>query len=264
MPDRIRVSDIEMNYTVKGDGKPLVMIMGLTASMDVWDPRFVAELAEHYRLLLFDNRGAGKTDAGEAQWSIKQFAEDTAGLMDALGIERAYILGESMGGMIAQEFALNHPDRTEKLVLMCTFCGGAEAVLPSEDVVGVLADLSGTPEEIARRNITITCPDDWAAAHPEVVEDIVARSCLNPMSNENALRQGETIFLFGTYERLPDIKIPTLVMCGTEDVLVPPANSRTLADRIPGARLVEFPGGGHAFHSQFPHEVAVEVIRFLG
>jgi pimeloyl-ACP methyl ester carboxylesterase len=264
MSEKVRVGDIEMNYRILGEGKPLVMIMGLTASMDVWDPRFVEELAKHYRLLLFDNRGAGLSTAGEAAFTMKQFADDTAGLMDALGIARAFILGESMGGMIAQEFALNHPDKTEKLVLFCTFCGGEQAQFPSQEVLDVLADLSGTPEDIARRGLTIGFPDEWVGSHPEIAEDVVRRTILNPMSEENALKQGMAVFAFCTYDGLPEIRCPTLVMCGTEDVLIPPVNSGMLADRIPGAKLVEFEGGGHGFHTQFHDRVAREVISFLG
>lgn len=263
MADRAAVGDIEINYRVQGDGTPLVMIMGLTASMDVWYPPLVDELSKRYRVILFDNRGAGLTGAGEAEFSMKQFADDTAGLLDALGIERAFVLGESMGGMIAQEFALNHPQKTEKLVLFCTFCGGEQAEFPSEEVVGVLTDRTGTPEEIARRGTTIAFPDAWARSHPKIIDDVVRRSLLNPISDENALRQGEAIFGFSTYDRLPLIGCPTLVLCGTEDVLIPPGNSRTLAERIPGAKLVQFPGGGHGFHTQFHDQVAREVTDSL-
>ncbi len=264
MSEKVRVGDIEMNYRLVGEGKPLVMIMGLTASMDVWHPGFVEELAGRYRVLLFDNRGAGRTGAGEAPFTMRQFADDTAGLMDALGIERAFVLGESMGGMIAQEFAINHPGKTEKLVLMCTFCGGEQAQFPSQEVLDVLADLTGTPEDIARRGLTIGFPDEWVRSHPEVVEDVVSRTIQNPMSEENALKQGMAVFAFCTYDRLPEIRCPTLVMCGTEDVLIPPTNSRMLTDRIPGAKLVEFEGGGHGFHTQFHDSVAREVMSFLG
>lgn len=264
MADRTAVGDLEINCRVLGDGKPLVMIMGFTAGMELWYPPLIDSLSKRYRVVLFDNRGAGLTGAGEAGFSMKQFAHDTTGLLDALGIERAFVLGESMGGMIAQEVALNYPEKTEKLVLLCTFCGGEQAEFPSPDVIGVMADRTGTPEDMARRGTTIAFPDEWARANPEIIEDVVRRTLIHPMSDENAERQAEAIFGFSSYDRLPETACPALVMCGTEDIIIPPVNSRTLAERIPGAKLVEFPGGGHGFHTQFHERVAREVIDFLG
>lgn len=263
MSDKVRVGDIEVNYRVMGEGSPLVMIMGLTANMETWEPWLLEALSRRYRVVVFDNRGAGLTDAPPGDFSMKQFADDTAGLMESLGIERCYVLGESMGGMIAEEVALNHPDLVEKLVLCCTFCGGEQAVFPEQKVIEMLLDREGTPEEIVRRGIPIIFPDDWVASNPGPVEEFVKRGLVNPISTENALRQGQAIFGFSTYDRLPHISCPTLVACGTADVLVPPENSRILAERIPGARLVEYPGRGHGFTAQLCDEFLSDLISFL-
>lgn len=264
MSESVTVGDLEMQYRVMGEGEPLVMIMGLTANMDTWEPALLERLAERYRVVVFDNRGAGRTGAPPGPFSMRLFADDTAGLMEALGLERAFVLGDSMGGMIAQEVALNHPEKVEKLVLCCTFCGGEQAVFPGPEVLAVLTDRTGTPEDVIRRGLAIVFPDEWVESNPGQVEDFVRRALLHPISDENAERQGEAIFGFSTYDRLPQIGCPTLVACGTADVLVPPENSRTLADRIPGARLVEFPGGGHGFSAQFHDEFARVLTEFLG
>ena len=126
---RVKVNDIKMYYDVQGEGFPLVMVMGFLGSASCWDPRMMAPLSDKFKVLVFDNRGAGRTDVSEREYSIKLFASDTVGLMDALNIPRAHVLGISMGGMIAQEVALNYPKRVEKLILASTFCGGAHSVL---------------------------------------------------------------------------------------------------------------------------------------
>ena len=127
---KVKVNDIQIYYEVKGKGFPLVMIQGLSYSLDGWDPRLVEELSRKYKLVLFDNRGAGRTDVSDREYTMKLFADDTAGLMDALGISKAHVLGLSMGGMIAQELVLNYPEKVAKLVLCSTgsqWCFSQEA-----------------------------------------------------------------------------------------------------------------------------------------
>ena len=144
---KARVNDINMYYEVQGEGFPLVMVMGFLGSASCWDPRMLPSLADKFKVVVFDNRGAGRTDISEREYSIKLFAEDTVGLMDALNIPQAHVLGISMGGMIAQEVALNYPRRVQKLILASTFCGGARSVLFStadlervKSLMGKLAD----------------------------------------------------------------------------------------------------------------------------
>ena len=120
---KIKVNDIQMFYEVHGEGFPLIMIMGFTGNTSWWDPRWIQTLSEKFKVIAFDNRGAGRTDISDREYSIKLFAEDTAGLMNALGIPQANVLGISMGGMIAQELVLNYPEKVKKLVLCSTYCG---------------------------------------------------------------------------------------------------------------------------------------------
>jgi pimeloyl-ACP methyl ester carboxylesterase len=117
---KVKVDDIQMHYEVKGRGFPLVMIMGMMRTMETWDPRLVEGLSKHFKLVLFDNRGVGRTDICKGDYTIRRFADDTAGLMNALGISKAHVLGISMGGMTAQELALNYPEKVSKLVLCST------------------------------------------------------------------------------------------------------------------------------------------------
>ena len=262
--DTIKVGDIDICYRTQGGGYPLVLIRGFTASMEEWNPLLVDALAERYRVLVFDNRGAGNTTAPPGSFTMKQFADDTAGLMEALGIDRGYVLGESMGGMVAQEVVLNHPEKVEKLVLCCTFCGGDEAVFPSQEVIELMADRTGTPEEITRRGLPLLFPDAWIEENPDAIDAVVSRALKYPMAEENVERQFEAILGFSTFERLPEIECPTLVACGTVDRIVPRENSRILSGRIPDSTRIEFDGAGHGFMEQCREEFVEKFLEFLG
>lgn len=257
------VGDIDICYEVRGEGPPLVMIMGLTANIDWWPPELLRALESRYRLLLLDNRGAGRTPPGEGAFTIKRFADDTAGLMDALGIEHAHVMGVSMGGMIAQELVLQHPEKVDGLVLCCTFCGGVHAARPGLPVLATMARRSPDPEVQARRALSVLFPGEWLAEHPETTDNFIGRVSIAFITPENARRQIGAVLRFNTYGRLPLIDKRTLVLCGSEDMLVPPRNSRILTSRIPDARLREFAGAGHGFINQCCDGVAAAVDGFL-
>jgi pimeloyl-ACP methyl ester carboxylesterase len=259
----IQVGDIEMCCDMVGEGTPLVLIMGYTASKDWWQPEFVERLAARHRILLMDNRGAGKSSSGNRTFTIKRFADDTALLMAELGIRKADILGASMGGMIAQEFAINYPGKTDNLVLMCTSCGGIHATPPRPAALKPLVKRYPTAEEQMRNSIDVLYPAGWAREHPEAVEATIAAATAAPISPANAFRQMGAIARHHTYSRLPLVKNRTLVMCGDSDVLLPPRNSRTIVSRIPGAELNVYANGGHGFAMQFTDEVTSDVNEFL-
>jgi len=261
--EKIRVGDVDICYQVIGSGDPLVMIMGLTANMDWWDPELLDQLSSRYRLLLFDNRGAGRTAAPEGEFSIGQLANDTAGLMEAVGFDHANVLGISMGGMIAQELVLNHPEKVDRLVLCATFCGGEKTVYADREVLMKMVDRSGTPEQQVRKTMTLLFPEHWLGEHEEYFQEFFSRYSIAPVTEENAMRQFMATVKFDTYDRLPTVQKPTLVACGTEDVLIPPENSRIIADQIPEARLVQFEGAGHGFINQCRPKFASLLTDFL-
>jgi pimeloyl-ACP methyl ester carboxylesterase len=261
--EAITIGDIEICYELKGEGYPLVMIMGLTANIDWWPPEMVRVLSERYRLLLFDNRGAGRSSASGKRFSIKQFACDAVSLMDTLGIVRAHVLGVSMGGMIAQELVLGFPYKVDRLILGCTFCGGTRAVRPNMSTVKKLAVRAKTPEDQARISIPLLFTEDWLAEYPGLVDEYAKTISIAPAKPRNAMRQLAAIAGFSTYRRLPRIDCPTLVCCGSEDILVPPRNSSIIANRIPGAELREFEGAGHGFITQRCADVTSGFLGFL-
>ncbi|OPX62259.1 MAG: short chain dehydrogenase [Methanoregula sp. PtaB.Bin085] len=258
----ITANGITIAYQQSGsDGPPLILINGFASTMDTWNPPFLEPLAQRFRIIVFDNRGTGYTSAGEIPFSLPLFAQDTLALMDALGISRAHILGLSMGASIAQELVLAHPGRVDRLVLISGTCGGEHMVMMQPEIWARLSDKSGTGVDVADRMFSVLFPKNWLASHdpwqhcPDVRETT---------PEHMAAQQAEALFRWpGSFDRLPAIRCPVLVVTGAEDVVIPPQNSRILADRITGSRLVEFPGAGHGLQYQCPRELAGAVLAFL-
>ena len=261
---KVKVNDIQIYYEVQGEGFPLVMIMGLSANVDWWDPRMIQELSKKFKMVMFDNRGAGRTDVSNREYTIKLFADDTAGLMDALGISRANVFGVSMGGMIAQELVLNYPEKVEKLVLCSTNCGGTKSVQPSQEVLEMLtADRSAfSPEEIARGSIPLLFTEDFIKDNPDLVELAIQQILKAPISNEAFMGHLNAIMNFDTCDRLSQIKAPTLVLHGKRDILVPPENGSILAEAIPNAKLVYFEISAHGLIEEMDKVISV-LLGFL-
>jgi len=259
---RQRVGDIEIYYEIHGNGpRMLVMIRGLGSNLLSWYEQ-LDEFARHYKCVVFDNRGAGRTDKPDAPYSIKQMADDTAGLMDALGITRAALLGISMGGMIAQEFALNHQEKLSCLILGCTHFGGKGVVQSSPEIVAaVVAGPKATPEQ-QRLQLQAVFSDDTINNRPEVVAKSNRIRAQYPIPPFALARQVQGIGAFDASARLGNIKVPTMVITGREDRLVAPQNSKLIAERIAGAKLVELPGG-HLFMAEYPEQFNRAVIEFM-
>jgi pimeloyl-ACP methyl ester carboxylesterase len=256
------VNGINLAYQDRGSGFPLVLINGFASTMDMWSPAVLAALADHFRIIIFDHRGTGYSSASDEPFSITLLAQDTRALMDSLEISRAHILGLSMGASVAQELVLAYPQQVGRLILVAGTCGGSEAVRMEPAVWETLSDKSGTGPDLANRMFSVLFTKYWLAAHdpwkycPEVREST---------SEASAGRQAEAFYTWpGSYDRLPQVRPPTLVITGTEDVVIPPANAVTLSERIPNARLVQFSGAGHGLMYQCPLEFVKIVREFLG
>ncbi|WXG39581.1 MAG: alpha/beta hydrolase [Candidatus Freyarchaeum deiterrae] len=263
MPKK-KVGDINTYYETHGKGPPLVMIMGLGANKDWWPPDLIEQFSKHFKTLIFDSRGAGRTDKPAIDYSIKMFADDTLGLMDALGIKQAHILGVSMGGRIAQEMALSYPQRIDKLVLVSTTCGGPKSVpFPPETVQKVRSVMEATSEELMKVLVYLLYPEEYRKNNPEFIEEQLRRVMIAPMPLDAYMRQLIATSKFDSYDKLPKIKAPTIVLTGKKDVVDPWENSKMLAQRIPGAKLVTFEDSGHGMCSQNAEDFAKEVIKFL-
>lgn len=260
--ETVYVGDIDIAYELSGEGEPLILIMGYSGTMDLWAPEVLQELAAHYKVIIFDNRGMGKTTASDKEFAIELFTDDTAGLLDALNIECAHVLGWSMGTNIAQELALRHPDKVNKLILYAADCGGEEAIQPSQEVLEVLADTSGTPEERGERLFKLLFPLKWLEEHPDPGTYFPLPTEIS--SPENIERQYKAMDNWtGSFSRLPQITQDTLLITGTDDVLTPRENSFIIAERIPGAWLVQFKDAGHGVMYQYPEKFSRIVLTFL-
>ncbi|MBN1527144.1 MAG: alpha/beta hydrolase, partial [Candidatus Omnitrophica bacterium] len=258
----VQVDDIKMAYKEFGGGYPLVLIMGYSGTMDIWDPVMLKDLSRRFRVIIFDNRGMGKTAASDKEFTIELFAEDTAHLMEAIGVDRAHVLGYSMGTAIAQELALKYPEKVNKLILYAADCGGAEAIQPEPEVMRRLTDTSGPVNEREERLIKLMLPEKWLNENPDYRKALPRVKETTPAANID--RQTKAMEGWqGCYSRLPMIAQETLLITGTDDVLTPPGNSLILALRIPGAWLVQLEGGGHGVMYQRPKEFARILITFL-
>jgi pimeloyl-ACP methyl ester carboxylesterase len=259
---KVHVADIDIAYQMFGSGTPVLLINGFAAPMDFWDPILLRELSKNHTIIVFDNRGIGNTTSGEKHFSIKQFANDSAGLLEALKIKKADVIGWSMGGMIVQELALAYPDRVGKLVIYSSTCGGIESRPPSQEVLTLFANPSGSSLEKIQRFLPLLFPMKWRTQHSDYLEsmpkipEIISDEVLNQQLNA-------IIDWPSTCNQLANVAHPTLVVVGTDDVFAVPANSVLLTELIPGARLVQIEGGGHGLMFQYPETFSMMVHDFL-
>ena len=260
---RVRVGDIDMYYLEAGAGEPLVLIMGFSGDHTAWGFRIRA-FADAYRVIAFDNRGAGQTDAPDTPYTIRMMAGDTIGLMDALGIDRAHVLGVSMGGMIAQEIALTHPQRVRSLHLGCTLARPDGYSRARGDAwTEIRTRLS--PEAALRAIFLWLFAPATYNERPELVEQLLQGALANPyrQSLTGFLRQRDAIGTHDTLERVGAIRCPTLVTVAEDDILVPPRFSRELAERIPGADLKLVERAGHVYFWERPDAFNALCLDFL-
>jgi len=261
-----KLADVSIYYEVQGAGQALLLIMGLGGSSALW-LRQVPALSRQYQVVTFDNRGTGQSDKPDIPYTMEMLVGDLAGLLDAIGIHTAHIFGVSMGGMIAQHFALSHPERVTSLILGCTTCGGPHSVMPDVEAISLLFDMErmqGLPlEERAREVLPFLLSQDFIDNNPSFIQQLIATMMEHPTPLHGYMRQAEAIMGHDTYERLPEIKVPTLVIAGDADKLVPIENSRILESRIPKAELVMLKNMGHGFNIEAADETNKAVLDFL-
>lgn len=255
--------DINTYYEEAGRGEPLVLIRGLGSDLQAWATQ-APELAKHFRVITYDNRGAGRTSAPDKPYSIAGMADDLAALLDALKIEKASVLGYSMGGMIAQEFALKYPNRLEKLILLGTSAGldGYSKVVIQNLIAVRRSNMSR--EQIVRN----TAPYIYSAAlldDTDRYERAIRATVDNPYTQQDHafIRQAQAILAWDATSRSNGIKAPTLVVANEDDTLVPPRNGEKLSKLISGSKLVSLEGG-HAGVTENPHEHNAAFLEFLG
>jgi 3-oxoadipate enol-lactonase len=251
-------------YDVVGTGPAVCLINGYRLSSAAWPPSFISRLSHRCLVIMFDNRGTGRSDKPPAGYEFSEMAKDVIGLLDDLYRPRVHLFGFSMGGAIAQEIAIRYPDRIDHLVLFGAFCGGIWAEPASHDVFKRLLPTGNqTQEEAARQAWPVTYSPEYLAANAEAVEQQMRRELAQPTPLFVAERQMEALRNFDSYRALPRIGATTLVATGAHDVLVKPRNSEILASRIPNARLELLADLGHRAIWEAPEEIADLVSDFL-
>jgi pimeloyl-ACP methyl ester carboxylesterase len=244
--DVARVNGVDIAYRVRGEGPPLVLVMGYRLNSAAWPEAFIETLARRFTIIAPDNRGTGLSGKPVEGYAIANMARDLARLLDALDITRVHLLGYSMGGAIAQEFVRQLPERVLSLILCATMCGGPRAIYARPSVVSVMRDLDGlSPEQAARRIWKVTYSPGYLERHPEIAEAQMRREIALPTPLHAADLQFQAFAEFDGSKALADIRCPTLLLTGDQDELISPENSEMMATLIPGARLTIIPGRGH-------------------
>ncbi len=270
-----RVGDIELYYEEHGQGAPLVLIMGLAADSQAWMFQ-VPALSRSYRTLVFDNRGVGRSSKPPGPYTTAQMADDTAGLMAACGIDSAHVAGVSLGGMIAQELALRHPERVQNLVLACTYARPDDEIKTS--LREMVAALGGMVTEDGRIELDLSSVDpmtffqllmprtfsaDFLERELPTLMQLFSGALQWGFSMEAILAQVHAAMNHDTVDRLPTLRARTLVITGDADELIPPRCSKELAGLIPNATLALVEGGSHGFNFEMPDRFNEAVLGFL-
>jgi 3-oxoadipate enol-lactonase len=256
-----RAGEVELSYERSGSGPVLLAIMGMGGTFSHWGEPFLAPLREDFDVIVYDHRGVGESSRMEEPVTIPQLAADAAGLLGALEVDSAHVLGISMGGMVAQELALAHPQRVRTLALGCTYCGGEGSSLASPAVAQRLVEAlrSGDRERALRTGweIGISAPmvddEDAYSAFREL--------CLRrPVAQAVIMAQMRAIAAHDTSARLSQLGMPTLIVHGSADQLIPVENADVIAGHLPDARLEILDGAGHRFFIEQPQRSA-ELVR---
>lgn len=259
----ITANHITIAYDLNGSGPPLVLIAGLGYDRWLWH-RLVPGLARHFQLLTYDNRGVGGSDVTPGPYSAQLLADDLAGLLAALGIEQTAVMGHSMGGYVAQAFALSYPHLVSKLILSATNFGGPNAIPVTQEALAILMDTSSDAVTRARNGIVVSCAPGFAEREPAFVQTWLEHRAAYPISPAGyqaqlavglGLMSAEASF----ENKLAAITAPTLIMSGDQDKVVPPGNVDLLAAKIPGSRTAVIANAGHLFPFE-QAETAVQII----
>ncbi|MFL6330675.1 MAG: alpha/beta fold hydrolase [Nitrososphaeraceae archaeon] len=276
---KVHVGDIDVAYKMFGRGDPLILFNGASDSMDAWDPSFLTGISSNHTVIVFDQRGIGNSTAGSKPYTYPQLANDTAGLLDALKIPKADVMGYSLGGHIAQAFTISYPEKVNRLILVASSCGGKDGIpkppefkkLQAEIVNNSLHNIPNT-QNMEALNVA-SLGSGWIKLHPETADvpaNITTLQQLKPglppeiANKQKNLGIWEETNWSGACDQEAKLAKPTLVITGTDDNnYMPHGNALILASKIPGAWLVQIKNAGHAVMNQYPEEIGKILNTFL-
>jgi pimeloyl-ACP methyl ester carboxylesterase len=281
---KVEVNGINIYYEIHGEGKPLLLIEGLGYSSWMWFKQ-IPVFSREYKVIVFDNRGVGNTDKPDREYTIGMMADDAAGLLKALGEDSVHVLGISMGGFIAEELALKYPDMVKSLILVSTSFGGKYSMSRGSNLWNTFVKLWGlmpgvlefsgkgsvpminpfglTPEQKIRYGLSLAFTPEYFKTHTEEVDRIVGWRLANTQPPYAWKRQLMAGMNFDAYDRVSQIGVPTLVVAGSKDRIVPPESSERLTERIPNSRLIIIEGTGHLLFIEQAEEFNEIALNFL-
>jgi len=255
---------IEIYYESTGKGQPLTLIMGLGCSARQWQ-WMIPVFAESFQVITFDNRGVGRSGKPDMNYTTELFADDICALLDALHVEKTHIFGVSVGGMIAQRFALKYSGRVDRLVLGCTMPNFNYLPPASKDLETMAESQQLSIEEGVEKMMSLFLTPEFKSSHPDQTAQLKEVMLLETMERRMVafLNQLGAAMIHNTQEEVKQIAAPTLLVCGDKDPMAPVANSRFLAEQIPDSTLIELPGGYHAFWVERYEEACRIIKEFL-
>jgi pimeloyl-ACP methyl ester carboxylesterase len=256
------ITNEKLAYKTFGSGEPLVMCTGYSSNMDLWSTKLIDILCKKYQVIVFDYRGMGYSTNSSSSFTINDLATDLKELLDELKIKKTSLLGWSMGSFVAQMFAINYPEKLNKLILYAGNCGGSEAIEPNEEIVKILSSPSSTPMEF----LSTLFPDEWLAAHSEPWKCLPEAK--EPYNFQTIGLQYYAIEKWtspggGSAGKLGKLKMPVLVITGDNDKVVPLKNSSIIAELIEFSTLVIVKNSGHGLMYQMPETFANHILDFL-
>jgi pimeloyl-ACP methyl ester carboxylesterase len=259
------LNGIDLYYEVHGEGEPLLLIMGLAHNSLSWK-KSLPELKKHFKVIIFDNRGTGRSSKPDTPFTIDIMAEEAKAVLDGAGVESAHIYGISMGGMIAQRLAIMYPNRVKTLILGCTTPGGIHQVQPDAEVIMTLisgASIPTTPLEAAWAAVPILYSEYFIENHRDSISEHIETMIEIPTPPHGFMQQLQACITHDTYEELDKITVPTLILHGDADRLIPFENGKMLAECIKGSELFIVPGAGHLYVIEAPEMIDKKVIDFI-
>ncbi len=262
----IHANGIQIAYEIHGSGRPLLLIAGLGYSRWMWR-WMVPGLAERFQVITFDNRGVGESEKPPGPYTAEMLAEDTAVLMETLGLENAIVMGHSMGGFIAQALALNRPELVGQLVLSATNFGGPNHIPVTPAALAVLLDTSADPVTRFKNGLAVSTAPGFPEQNPEIVEQWLAWRVTNPIEPapyQAQLAIGLALAQVGFEDRLTAVSCPTLLLFGEHDQVVPPGNADLLAAKIPNSAIKILPDAGHFFPIETPKAANQAIVAWDG
>jgi pimeloyl-ACP methyl ester carboxylesterase len=257
-----RNGTVKLYWESVGQGPPVLLVAGRGMTVDGWWAT-IPVLARSFRVITFDNRDTGQSSRLSWPYSVAQMAEDAVAVLDAAGEQRAHVYGISLGSLVAQELALRHPDRIQALVLGASSAGGFAAYMPRQSVKTFFARAGAmTLQEADWAATAITYGERTRRLHSERIFADIAHRASSPVQPLASLHQAAAVVAHDAYERLNELAVPTLVVHGEQDVVIPPANALVLAEKIPGSELQLWPDAGHMYIIDEPRADR-EIARFL-